>query len=408
MVLVVNIGREELVRLLLDGERDFSKARIQSDTDLRRHARILNNYFERQKESLREEPLNFSNTTFSYADLRELRIPYLRARRTKFSKCKLQGTQFLSSDFTDAKFISTRMKSTEFRSSLFDRTTMQECDLQRTNFVNSTLRGIKGLETCTSLDEALFEKAKLDTPPNNYIIEEQSTTPDNSWISITPQQRNIRKTLYHLLSLPAIDSITKQKAIEERIIEAFKTVDLEFLTQRHPNRTIKYFFTPNPEQYSYDLTLPRFGIYTPETKTFQLNLGIDFVKVNGSRHPVLKISKKQIITPENIDRTVKDLILEPIGRDNYTQSRTNLNVYEQNEEDFTLSSQLKGEIPQNASQEIEKARQIFGSNIYLISEIDEWTTKSESRKNTPLIAIGLYKEIPYIITGFTADKSAVW
>lgn len=408
MVLVVNIGREELVRLLLDGERDFSKARIQSDTDLRRHSRVLNQYFERQKESLREEPLNFSNTTFSYADLRELRIPYLRARRTKFSKCKIQGTRFLCSDFTDAKFISTRMKSTEFRSSLLDRTTMQDCDLQRTSFENSVLRGIQGLETCTSLDEALFEKARLDTPPNEYVIEEQSLTPDESWINITPQQKDARRILYHLLSIPAIDDATKEKEISKRINDAFKTADLEFLTQKHHNRTIKYFFTPSPEQYSYDLVLPKFGIYTPETKKFELNLGIDFVKINGGRHPVMKISRKEIITPENIERTVKDLILEAVGRNNYTQSRTNLNVYEGNEEDFTLSSQLKGEIPERVNKEIEKSRQIFGNNIYFISEIDEWKTNSESRKNNPLIAIGLHNEVPYMITGFNADRSQVW
>lgn len=101
-------------------------------------------------------------------------------------------------------------------------------------------------------------------------------------------------------------------------------------------------------------------------------------------------------------------IIEAVGRDNYTQSRTNLNVYEGNEEDFTLSSQLKAEIPEQVSKEIEKARTIFGNNIYLISEIDEWKTNSESRKNNPLIVIGLHNEIPYIITGFNADRSQVW
>ena len=124
------------------------------------------------------------------------------------------------------------------------------------------------------------------------------------------------------------------------------------------------------------------------------------MKVNGSRHPVLKISKKDIITPE-IDRLLKDLILEPIGRDNYTPSRTNVNVYEGNEEDFNLSSTLKGEIPETVIQEIEKTRPIFGSNIYFISEVDEWKEHGESRKNSPLIVVGLHKEIPYVITGYS-------
>jgi uncharacterized protein YjbI with pentapeptide repeats len=143
---LTQITAAELVKRILDGERDFASTHMHADKgDISAQDGFpeLNKYLQGQQD-LRENPIVATESDWQG----------VRASGLFFQMCKLSGANLAGADLRDADFRRSDLSGANLRGANVDGATFVGCRLMEADFTGASMRG-------TDLYEANLNKGKL-------------------------------------------------------------------------------------------------------------------------------------------------------------------------------------------------------------------------------------------------------
>jgi len=134
----------EFIEKIIRGERDFRGISL-IEKGLSNNERFfeLNKYLEKNKEGLRKEPINLSDSELLGFEARGIFLPYVIAERTKFNEADLSYSYLRSGKFSDSIFYKSYFYKTNLEFSILERTDFSRAKLIRTKLLMTKINKSK-------------------------------------------------------------------------------------------------------------------------------------------------------------------------------------------------------------------------------------------------------------------------
>jgi len=236
-----------------------------------------------------------------------------------------------------------------------------------------------------------------------------------------------------------------RKQLQERVDELYPSINLSFLSMRGKEIALEWDFREERRGFSpvsWAIDFPRFAIYSLESPLFSLYLSRSYqgytrrnwdwpgelceihlakpklFEDSASYRPIgtkwrpgeidyypSLSNKKKSLHHQIFEMLLSGITVveeKPIIKKIISRAITAKKILKGQEQDEYLVHNFLGFLPQKTRQRIEGAEHIFGKNIYLIGEADEWsyqTVEYAPRARDPLV-IGILKDKSYLIDQF--------
>ena len=186
------MDEDELVRKILEGERDFSGIILKWGY-LSDHGSFqeLQKYLEKQKFQLEDAPIVFDDSILTGIRAFGLYLPHVRARRANlrtsyFEKAILDGADFTGADlahtfFLKASLVGANLYGTNLQNAVLSRADLWGADLRTadldeallygTNFRGADIRGVRNFGKAMSLEYAIWYKPVVTPTEKKLIID---------------------------------------------------------------------------------------------------------------------------------------------------------------------------------------------------------------------------------------------
>lgn len=177
----------------------------------------------------------------------------------------------------------------------------------------------------------------------------------------------------------------------------FLQIDPAFLSMKHKKqfRRALYDYGRNQRNINFKISLPIFGIYTLESPLSQLELTLGVYYVHYPRE--MRVAIADIKSGIDLPEILFDNWTNPIRNSTESSSSTIWN------ESYRLTALFEGLIPKRIKEKIESYRRIFGRDIYIVAEADNWEGKAIPVED-PLV-IGIIHDKCYLIDQFNCTPA---
>ena len=162
---------EELVKKILEGERDFSKIELEEGFNFN----TAKGYTEMQEflknyKNLESEPLNFNYSKLINIHARNIYFPFVQAIETNFFGSNLRNSNFQNSKLKSSNLRKTILRSLNGKKANLTKTNLTKTNLYRANLTEANLNHAKLYKAnlcfakldCANLDYADLRNSNFD------------------------------------------------------------------------------------------------------------------------------------------------------------------------------------------------------------------------------------------------------
>lgn len=194
-----------------------------------------------------------------------------------------------------------------------------------------------------------------------------------------------------------IEKKAREEAIAEVLQTVYPTIDMSFLSMRHPDTDSHALDSYSENDYfkrepKIKVILPRFAVYSLDSPECVVAMIIESqrycdwsrrrwtgkircIEQSVERPKLPKELSDPLVTAISINENDSPLIRSDTGKrdDKYALSSNYLSSLDRHR--YTYSSQFAGGIPRDVKNELKVAKKTFGKHLYVIAEVDSWKDK---------------------------------
>ena len=165
--------REEFIKKILQGERDFSKISI-TYCDLSGYSKFneFNEYL--KKQNFRRNPIDISDSKLIGLSALNIHLPFVQAKGTDFAQANLKGANFVRANFYGANFTEASLYKADLEGALISIIGATRTDLRNVRNLDKTI-GLGHFfpddTIVTEKEKAIIEKARNEI--NLYDVREE-------------------------------------------------------------------------------------------------------------------------------------------------------------------------------------------------------------------------------------------
>ena len=178
---LIQITREEFVKKILAGEKDFPGIYLPDGTDLSDYEGFaeLQEYLKNQE--LKDNPINISGSQFRYIQAKGLYLPFVKGERANLSGANLSRA-YLSRAYLSEAYLSEAdlsradLSGADLSEADLSEANLSEADLSRANLSGADLREVKNLESVLGLGNVLFQETRVTKKEKEIILNAREKT----------------------------------------------------------------------------------------------------------------------------------------------------------------------------------------------------------------------------------------